>query len=567
MKDRELFRLMQLIPEEYPEETAAFLAAHGKSGDTGKTEPVIRQKKAEPQAGILWRVLLPAGAAACLAVLIGTGLWAGLREKPLTTASSEPELTEIAVQTGTDPAQIAEVTAAVQQTETSVVIAAENGGSSAKTTAAPKQAAADTTKASAQNTNSVQKTNGAPTSGKTNKTAAQTTAKPAQTTAGPSKTTAAPKQTQPQVTTKTQPKKLTAPNLVGKTIDQVITDYQDTYPIFFAEYQYSDQPLETICEQEIPAGTVLGENDVIRIHPSMGPVPSNPVPDVIGMQKDEAVAAVRRAGYTVSPFYAGGSDLPFGTVYYVSWAPNETDVVNIAISDGLGHEIPNLVGMDYWNGAMTYYGYSLWCKITNVVASDYPDGTILEQSVAPGTPFNKHHIFSDTLDSGRTIIEVTIAGSGDDLVPVIMPDMSGVVFEDIYNPDHELLQPFHTLNGASISFSYDETSTLPVGTVVSQYPAPGTPVYIGSTIEIVISKPKNQTVSLENPVGKFLGDAVDIVRGKGCVPVITAAAQYDPTVPEYTVVRVEPGDLTNLRIGSEVRLIVSVSDPAMIEGF
>lgn len=129
MKDRELFRLMQLIPEEYPEETAAFLAAHGKAGESGKTEPVIRQKKAEPQAGILWRVLLPAGAAACLAVLIGTGLWAGLREKPMTAASSEPELTEIAVQTETAPTQIAEVTAAVQQTVTNTVTqsAVKNG--------------------------------------------------------------------------------------------------------------------------------------------------------------------------------------------------------------------------------------------------------------------------------------------------------------------------------------------------------------------------------------------------------------------------------------------------------
>lgn len=501
--------------------------------------------------------------AACAALVFG--FWKLAAPEPASTEQSS-EVSVISLEAdSTDDSAAAVTTAAV--TEKVTVTAAANEKASANTTAAPKQAAADTTKAAAQNTNAAQ--NAAPASGKTNKTAAQTTAKPAQTTARPSKTTAAPKQTQPQVTTKTQPKKLTAPNLVGKTIDQVITDYQDTYPIFFAEYQYSDQPYKTICEQEIPAGTVLGENDVIRIHPSMGPVPSNPVPDVIGMQKDEAVAAVRRAGYTVSPFYAGGSDLPFGTVYYVSWTPNETDVVYIAISDGLGHEIPNLVGMDYWNEAMTYYGYSLWCKITNVVASDYPDGTILEQSVAPGTPFNKHHTIEpgDEIDCSRTIIEVTIAGSGADLVPVIMPDMTGVVFENAYTPYHELLEPLYGLSNGEIGFSLDETSTLPIGSVISQYPAPGTPVYSGGYVNIVVSYPQNQTVSLENPVGKFLGDAVDIVRGKGCVPVITAAEQYDPTVPEFTVVRVEPGDLTNIRMGSEVRLIVSVSDPVMVEGF
>ncbi len=247
----------------------------------------------------------------------------------------------------------------------------------------------------------------------------------------------------------------------------------------------------------------------------------------------------------------------------------ETDVVNIAISDGLGKEIPNLVGKNYWNDVITCYSQSIWCRVTKIEASDYPDGTVLSQSVAPGTPFNKHHTIEpgDEIDCSRTIIEVTIAGSGADLVPVIMPDMTGVVFEDAYTPYHELLEPLYGLSNGGIGFSLDETSTLPIGSVISQYPAPGTPVYSGGYVNIVVSYPQNQTVSLENPVGRFLGDAVDIVRGKGCVPVITAAEQYDPTVPEFTVVRVEPGDLTNIRRGSEVRLIVSVSDPVMVEGF
>ena len=127
MNDRELFRLMQLIPEEYAEETAAFLAAHGKTADSGQTAAAVRQKKPEPQSGIIRRFLLPAGAAACLAALIITGIRTGLREQPLTEASSAPEMTLIAAQTGTTPAETALTEAAVQRTETVTQTPAQNG--------------------------------------------------------------------------------------------------------------------------------------------------------------------------------------------------------------------------------------------------------------------------------------------------------------------------------------------------------------------------------------------------------------------------------------------------------
>ena len=127
MNDRELFRLMQLIPEEYAEETAAFLAAHGKTADSGQTAAAVRQKKPEPQSGIIRRFLLPAGAAACLAALIITGIRTGLREQPLTEASSAPEMTLIAAQTGTTPAETALTEAAVQRTETVTQTSAQNG--------------------------------------------------------------------------------------------------------------------------------------------------------------------------------------------------------------------------------------------------------------------------------------------------------------------------------------------------------------------------------------------------------------------------------------------------------
>lgn len=127
MNDREFFRLMQLIPEEYPEEAAAFLTAHGQAANSGRTAAAVRQKKPELHFGIIRRFLLPAGAAACLAALIITGIRTGLREQPLTEASSAPEMTLIAAQTETTPAETALTEAAVQRTVAVTQTPAQNG--------------------------------------------------------------------------------------------------------------------------------------------------------------------------------------------------------------------------------------------------------------------------------------------------------------------------------------------------------------------------------------------------------------------------------------------------------
>ena len=117
MNDRELFRLMELIPEEYTEETAEFLEVHNADDCMTKPAPVVRKNAPGLQNNILWRILLPTGAAACLAVLIFAGIRTGQHEKPLNEASSVPEMTAVAAQTGTTPAETSQTDAAVLFTE------------------------------------------------------------------------------------------------------------------------------------------------------------------------------------------------------------------------------------------------------------------------------------------------------------------------------------------------------------------------------------------------------------------------------------------------------------------
>ena len=117
MKDKELFRLMQFIPDEFPEETAEFLAAHQK---TKNAEPVIRKTQTEPR-GILWRIMMPVCTAACIALIIGAGVRATFRENPLTETSSQPEITLIAEQTSTASPVTATTQSVQKQTVTRTV--------------------------------------------------------------------------------------------------------------------------------------------------------------------------------------------------------------------------------------------------------------------------------------------------------------------------------------------------------------------------------------------------------------------------------------------------------------
>ncbi len=117
MNDRELYRLMELIPEAYTEETADFLKIHSADDCMAKPAPVIRKNTQGLQNNILWRILLPTGAAACLAVLVFAGIRTGLHEKPVTESSSVPEMTAVAAQTGTTSAETSRTEAAVLYTE------------------------------------------------------------------------------------------------------------------------------------------------------------------------------------------------------------------------------------------------------------------------------------------------------------------------------------------------------------------------------------------------------------------------------------------------------------------
>jgi eukaryotic-like serine/threonine-protein kinase len=160
-----------------------------------------------------------------------------------------------------------------------------------------------------------------------------------------------------------------------------------------------------------PSGRALpGATIVLTV--SLGPHMIS-VPTVAGKSLPQAQAALRAAGLTVSPTTkavgvngtvvlnsVAGTAPPAGT----SWPQNQA--VTIEVVAGLS--LPNLVGQDV-NAIEQWAGSNNIHLQPTTVQSNKPQGIILSQSVAPGTPVPPGSTVSVTVSQGPP--EVPIPGN------------------------------------------------------------------------------------------------------------------------------------------------------------
>ena len=491
--------------------------------------------------------------AACAALVFG--FWKLSAPDPASTEQSS-DVSVISLDADSTDESAAAVTTAVIAGKPAVTAAASDKKAAAKTAAAPAQTAAN----AAQNAASEQKTvtsvkndssaNSAPAADRTNRSAAQTTAaKPAQ-------------QQTVQTTAAQNDHFLTVPNFVGLSLCDVMDLYSNIYMIRVDEGGYSEYEFGTVFEQSIPEGTKIPVNEVIHIKESCGNPPEAPIPDVCGMDLKLAKSEMRKAGYTPMELWSNFTDTPYGTVFRTKQL--ETGQIVLYTSNGAGGYMPDLVGKKLEEYQNMYYD-TVDLVISGYVASNQPDGTILEQSVEPGTAIKRDFDFEAAWHD-CTRVYVTLAGSGSMLEPVgSMPDMVGDVIS-IHGDIPEKLKALALSPTVAIVYTFDTTSDSPTGTVLSQFPATGEAIWESGEIVLVISNPESEYVNLPDLVGKPFSEAVYLIRDAECEPIIGNHV-YCPDLPEFTVVETVPGDLSNLRTGSGIRLIVSVSDQRMANLF
>lgn len=92
------------------------------------------------------------------------------------------------------------------------------------------------------------------------------------------------------------------PNLVGKVLKaaQLELNRQHLNVSSITEEFSSDKPPGVVTRQSIRPGLMVSSKDALELMISKGPPPSQlEIPDLFGMNLDEAQAAIRKAGFTV----------------------------------------------------------------------------------------------------------------------------------------------------------------------------------------------------------------------------------------------------------------------------
>ena len=145
----------------------------------------------------------------------------------------------------------------------------------------------------------------------------------------------------------------------------------------------------TVTAQEPQAGAEVEEGSAVNVQ-VIAASGSTSVPAVIGTSQAEAENVVKLAGLQVGDLRQAPSPQPKNTVLRqypnAGTAVEKGSAVDLVLSSGT-MEVPNVVGMKLAEAQATLSDatYTSTVGYTNVPAGDPRDGTVLSQSVPPGT--------------------------------------------------------------------------------------------------------------------------------------------------------------------------------------
>jgi beta-lactam-binding protein with PASTA domain/predicted Ser/Thr protein kinase len=237
---------------------------------------------------------------------------------------------------------------------------------------------------------------------------------------------------------------------------RIVTGFSQTYPD------------GTVMNQSIDGGEKTDKGNTVALTVSHGK-PKTRVPDVVGKQQSDAVAALVAAHLKVSVFHVYSSASP-DTVTAQN-PPADSRVfwntsVRINVSQGAKQiEIPNVVGQPYASARSTLLAAGLDVAKTQV-DSNQPADTVVSQSPGAGT----------RVGAGTT---VTLSVSRGSTATTPVPDVS--------NQDEPTAKAILTGSGFKVKvMKQPVTDPGEQGIVISQQPGGGTSAPAGSTVTIFV---------------------------------------------------------------------------------
>jgi len=334
--------------------------------------------------------------------------------------------------------------------------------------------------------------------------------------------------------------KLNVPNVVGMTQSAAETTIIGAgLTVGTVTQHYSDTVAAgNVISQDPVAGTAADVGSSINLVISLGE--STTVPNVVGMTAADANAAITSVG--LKPVNGGNefsSTVAAGLVS--SQIPAGSTEVNIGstvtykVSSLLGKPtVPNVVGM---------------------AASD-ANTAIINANLVVGAVTTK---YSDTVDSGKVISQSPAAGKmvaiGSKVKYIISlgtkPIVPNVVGMTASDANTAIVDANLVVGTVTTKYS----NTVDAGKVISQSPAAGRAVAIGSKVKYIISLGKKPIVP--NGVVMVAPDANTAIVDANLV-VGTVTTKYSNTVDAGKVISQSPAAGKAVAIGSKVKYVISL---------
>ncbi len=306
-----------------------------------------------------------------------------------------------------------------------------------------------------------------------------------------------------------------------------------------------DVPAGSIISQDPAAATLVAAGTAINLVESLGP-DAVPVPDIVGLQQADAESVVTTAGLAVGNISFQVSTLvPEGEVLSQSIPPG-TQVIpgtslNFVVSIGAPVTVPDVRGLSEADAGTTLVDARLVVgNVTTQEDLNVPAGAVISQNPAGGA----------VVDPGTAVDLVISLGPPTTVTPGVIGLMQMAAEQAII--DAELIVG---------TVTQQPSNTIAAGVVISQSPAAGAVLVVGSPVDLVVSSGPPQA-TVPDVVGLTEAAAGTALNNAGLVTG-NVTQQSSASVPAGQVISQNPAAGLQVNAGSAVDLVVS-SGPASV---
>ncbi|MGB4946544.1 MAG: PASTA domain-containing protein [Candidatus Competibacter denitrificans] len=282
--------------------------------------------------------------------------------------------------------------------------------------------------------------------------------------------------------------------------------------------------------------------------PTPGPGETT-VPNVLGSVQSGAVTTILGAGLTIgtitqvvtpSNVAANGIVISQSPVQGICVTAGSPVNLSIAINPVT---VPNVVGQPQSaaTAAITAAGLTLGA-VTTQNNTTVPAGTVLSQNPAAGATANPGAAVALVVATGSTLVNVP---------NVIGLSQAGAALT-IQGTCTSATTPATCLTVGTVT--QQASTTVPAGQVISQSPAPNSPVEASTSVNLWVSS--GPPVTVPNVVGQPQGTAADTLV-RATLTVGTVTQEFSATVPAGQVISQNPPANAAVAPGTPVNLVIS----------